>query len=45
VAQLGARDGALKYKHIYTYGESVEKIENNREVWPTKKLCFLLDEN
>jgi hypothetical protein len=44
VAQLGARDGALRYKHISTDGESVEKIEK-RELWPTKKLRLLLDEN
>ena len=44
VAQLGARGGALRYKHKSTDRESVEKIEK-RELWPTKKLCFLLDEN
>ncbi len=43
MAQLGARGGALKYKHKSTDRES-EKLRK-RELWLTKKLCFLLDEN
>jgi hypothetical protein len=32
VAQLGARGGAVRYKHISTDGENVEKIEKRRVV-------------